>query len=175
MYQAFLAVYHLVLQMSQKDSENDIWDYKPLQKKKKTEGALSSVAKKRRSSKKTAPKKDTPLSVRSGKPGKAAATGDFCGNINKEEHGTSEAQTLPSQPVSPDPAAEGSSCGGFCPICQMPFSILVVQSQRWHVAECLDTPRDANKGTYIHAFFISKPTHDLQTSIVSLVGAVFQF
>ncbi|KAK2820420.1 hypothetical protein Q5P01_023379 [Channa striata] len=24
----------------------------------------------------------------------------------------------------------------------MPFSILVVQTQRWHVAECLDTPRD---------------------------------
>uniref|UniRef100_A0A668A597 DNA cross-link repair 1A protein n=1 Tax=Myripristis murdjan TaxID=586833 RepID=A0A668A597_9TELE len=135
--------------MSQKDSENDIWDYKPLQKKKKTEGALSSAAKKRCTSKKTAPKKDTSLSVRRGRPGKAAATGDFCGNINKEEHGTSEAQTLPSQPPSgvssPDHAAEGSSCGGFCPICQMPFSILVVQSQRWHVAECLDTPRDTNK------------------------------
>ncbi|KAK1881804.1 DNA cross-link repair 1A protein [Dissostichus eleginoides] len=30
-------------------------------------------------------------------------------------------------------------------MCQMPFSILVVQTQRWHVAECLDTPRDTCK------------------------------
>ncbi|XP_032844631.2 DNA cross-link repair 1A protein isoform X2 [Tyto alba] len=29
---------------------------------------------------------------------------------------------------------------GYCPSCQMPFSLLLVQTPRWHVAECLDTP-----------------------------------
>ncbi|XP_074882540.1 DNA cross-link repair 1A protein isoform X1 [Buteo buteo] len=28
---------------------------------------------------------------------------------------------------------------GYCPSCQMPFSLLLVQTPRWHVAECLDT------------------------------------
>ncbi|KAM3859958.1 DNA cross-link repair 1A protein [Diretmus argenteus] len=80
--------------MSQKDddSENDIWEYKPLQKKnKRLSSSNGAVAKKR------------PF----------------------------ETETAPS--------------GDFCPICQMPFSILVVQTQRWHVAECLDTPRDKNE------------------------------
>uniref|UniRef100_A0A8C5HK59 DNA cross-link repair 1A protein n=1 Tax=Gouania willdenowi TaxID=441366 RepID=A0A8C5HK59_GOUWI len=56
--------------------------------------------------------------------------------------GTSDWTTM----VGDDNAAEGSSSSSssadFCPICQMPFFILVVQSQRWHIAECLDTPRD---------------------------------
>ncbi|NWW84392.1 DCR1A protein, partial [Rhynochetos jubatus] len=29
---------------------------------------------------------------------------------------------------------------GYCPSCQMPFALLLVQTPRWHVAECLDTP-----------------------------------
>ncbi|XP_048407341.2 DNA cross-link repair 1A protein isoform X1 [Stegostoma tigrinum] len=29
---------------------------------------------------------------------------------------------------------------GYCPICQMPFSLLLIETPRWHVAECLDTP-----------------------------------
>nr|XP_006630896.2 PREDICTED: DNA cross-link repair 1A protein [Lepisosteus oculatus] len=31
---------------------------------------------------------------------------------------------------------------GYCPSCQMPFSILLVQSPQWHVAECLDKPEN---------------------------------
>ncbi|XP_010222659.1 PREDICTED: DNA cross-link repair 1A protein [Tinamus guttatus] len=34
---------------------------------------------------------------------------------------------------------------GHCPSCQMPFSLLVVQTPRWHVAECLDTPGPVEK------------------------------
>lgn len=44
--------------------------------------------------------------------------------------------------------------GGFCPVCQMPFSVLVVQSQQWHVAECLDTPTDNCKGNVFLKFII---------------------
>ncbi|XP_067858283.1 DNA cross-link repair 1A protein isoform X2 [Heptranchias perlo] len=29
---------------------------------------------------------------------------------------------------------------GYCPICQIPFSLLLIETPRWHVAECLDTP-----------------------------------
>uniref|UniRef100_A0A4W6C534 DNA cross-link repair 1A protein n=1 Tax=Lates calcarifer TaxID=8187 RepID=A0A4W6C534_LATCA len=93
--------------MSQKDdSENDIWDYKPLEKKKKRQkspSAATTVTKRRCTPSKLAPINET---------------------------------------VQTHNAAEGPSSGDFCPMCQMPFSILVVQSQRWHVAECLDIPRD---------------------------------
>ncbi|XP_025925571.1 DNA cross-link repair 1A protein isoform X1 [Apteryx rowi] len=34
---------------------------------------------------------------------------------------------------------------GYCPSCQMPFSLLLVQTPRWHVAECLDTPGSMEK------------------------------
>ena len=34
----------------------------------------------------------------------------------------------------------------FCPFCQMPFSILRVQSPRWHVMECMDLPLKATEG-----------------------------
>ncbi|KAM6390260.1 DNA cross-link repair 1A protein [Pluvialis apricaria] len=34
---------------------------------------------------------------------------------------------------------------GYCPSCQMPFSLLLVQTPRWHVAECLDTPGSVEK------------------------------
>ncbi|XP_009276159.1 PREDICTED: DNA cross-link repair 1A protein [Aptenodytes forsteri] len=34
---------------------------------------------------------------------------------------------------------------GYCPSCQMPFSLLLVQTPRWHVAECLDTPGSIGK------------------------------
>lgn len=34
---------------------------------------------------------------------------------------------------------------GHCPICQMPFSVLLVQTPRWHVDECLDAPKCAEK------------------------------
>lgn len=35
---------------------------------------------------------------------------------------------------------------GHCPSCQMPFALLRVQTPRWHVAECLDTPGSTEKG-----------------------------
>ncbi|XP_035747393.1 DNA cross-link repair 1A protein isoform X2 [Egretta garzetta] len=34
---------------------------------------------------------------------------------------------------------------GYCPSCQMPFSLLLVQTPRWHVAECLDAPGSIEK------------------------------
>lgn len=113
--------------MSQRDdSEHDIWEYKPLQKKKKkTRESAPVVAKRRCTTRKTS------------KRVKGAESGD-CSTVVNVEAGDR---------VQKDKAAEEPSSGDFCPVCQMPFSILVVQTQRWHVAECLDTLRDKCQGT----------------------------
>ncbi|KAM6963537.1 DNA cross-link repair 1A protein [Tautogolabrus adspersus] len=136
--------------MSQKDdSENDIWDYKPLEKKKKRHESPSSTAAvtKRRCTAKKTSKKDTSLCVKSpDMTNRTAERGDF--STSNNGHSSGEVNNLPSTSFPPhdnvhtDIAAEGPSSGDFCPMCQMPFSILVVQTQRWHVAECLDNTRD---------------------------------
>ncbi|XP_056222451.1 DNA cross-link repair 1A protein [Seriola aureovittata] len=144
--------------MSQKDdSENDIWEYKPLEKKKKKRQkpppAVTTVTKRRCTLRKTS-KRDTVFSDKAPEGTekvKTAESGDFSTGVHVDGHGSSETHTVPSK-LSPahettqkDSAAEGPSSGDFCPMCQMPFSILVVQTQRWHVAECLDTARDKCK------------------------------
>lgn len=149
--------------MSQKDdSENDIWDYKPLEKKKK--GRESAAVTKRRCASRKASKRDASFSVRPpDRKVKKAESGDCSAVVNR---GCLEAHNLPSKSspandtVQTDKAAEGPSSGHFCPMCQMPFSILVVQTQRWHVAECLDTPRDTCKGTDIKTIIIKTDTLD---------------
>lgn len=35
---------------------------------------------------------------------------------------------------------------GYCPSCQMPFSLLLAQTPRWHVTECMDTQGSTEKG-----------------------------
>ncbi|XP_062831776.1 DNA cross-link repair 1A protein isoform X2 [Anolis carolinensis] len=45
-------------------------------------------------------------------------------------------------PSKPRPVYEG-----YCPSCQMPFSLLLIQTPQWHVTECLDGKSTAEKGT----------------------------
>ncbi|XP_030610962.1 DNA cross-link repair 1A protein [Archocentrus centrarchus] len=140
--------------MSQKENENDIWDYKPLGKKKKRrEPPPETAATKRRCTLRKSSKKD--VSSLSLKPqdrntkAKAAESGDSATAGKTDGYNSLGAQELTSN-ISPtreanqsdSVAAVGPSSEDFCPICQMPFFILVVQSHRWHVAECLDAPRD---------------------------------
>ncbi|XP_061563827.1 DNA cross-link repair 1A protein [Cololabis saira] len=130
--------------MSQRDdSENDIWEYKPLEKKRKGSELLSTT--KRRCISRKSSRKDE--KKRRGERSAAGLTDD---SLSSEAHEL--IQPLPSQlpatthtPHSDSHEAEGPTTEDHCPICQMPFHILVVQSQRWHVAECLDTPRDKCK------------------------------
>lgn len=152
-----------LLQMSQKEhAENDIWEYKPLEKKQKRRESSSvtgTVAKRRCTSRKTS-KRETPSSIESSGTGvKVKAVKSCDADAAHVDKGELTSAVTPSASSPADHTltrdlnvAEGPSSGHFCPICQMPFSILVVQSQRWHVAECLDTPRDTCKGTYIHTF-----------------------
>uniref|UniRef100_A0A3Q4MZI5 DNA cross-link repair 1A (PSO2 homolog, S. cerevisiae) n=1 Tax=Neolamprologus brichardi TaxID=32507 RepID=A0A3Q4MZI5_NEOBR len=108
--------------MSQKENENDIWDYKPLGKKKKRHES---------------PPKNTKRKFSA----TAGITDDCNLSLNAQELNSKRSPTKETN-QSDNAAAEGPSPEDFCPICQMPFFILVVQSQRWHVAECIDTPRD---------------------------------
>lgn len=118
----------------QEDSESDIWEYKPLEKKKKrhkSPPATPNVTKRRCTLRKT-PKRKV----------QAADSGGCGADVDIGGH------EPPADTVKTDHAAEGhASSGHFCPMCQMPFNILVVQTQRWHVAECLDTCRDTCTGT----------------------------
>ncbi|XP_037546976.1 DNA cross-link repair 1A protein [Nematolebias whitei] len=127
--------------MSQRDdSERDIWEYKPLEKKRKNKESQS-VTKKRCTSRKTS-KKDTSLPVKSKEKSETAKPAES-GKLEADTDSASFSSSPAKETIHNDNnAAERSSSEDYCPICQMPFFILVVQSQRWHVAECLDTPRD---------------------------------
>ncbi|KAF6724974.1 DNA cross-link repair 1A protein [Oryzias melastigma] len=136
--------------MSQRDdSENDIWEYKPLQKKRKRNDSPSGTSR-RSTSKKT--KKQTSVSVKSNTNNKAAesrnrtTTGNVDTRISSKSHNVplNASQTKDSTQSDSNAASEEPS-EDFCPVCQMPFSILVVQTQRWHIAECLDNIKDTCK------------------------------
>lgn len=140
------------LQMSQRgDSENDIWDYKSLGKRKKQPPPPAAEPKRRYTSRKST-KKVTSF------PTKSAEIGDGRTGLDTpvDRHNSPDAHNLPSESSTGASQSDGEgSSGDFCPMCQMPFSILVVLTQRWHVAECLDTPRDKCKGEA--SMFISAP------------------
>lgn len=146
--------------MSQEgDFENDIWEYQSLRKRKKRGESLSASAttsKRSCVSGKTS-KGGTAFPVKSAHRKDATAANEACFAVvdtSVDGHGITDTQnsskSFPDNDTfHTDSDAEGSP-GNFCPMCQMPFSILVVQSQRWHVAECLDTPRDSCEGTETH-------------------------
>lgn len=125
--------------MSQSGSENDIWDYKPLKKTKKR-SCKSQISKERGTKRRKDSNPGT--SVQKTKANSAETHIDQNSNtapINSVSSGSLDGNhgTFSQDFQDTDPKS-----GGFCPVCQMPFSLLVVQSQQWHVAECLDTPVD---------------------------------
>lgn len=135
--------------MSQSGSESDIWDYKPLKKTKinpSTSGEHGTTSGKGRKSSKTKNKRKT--NVEDNEDAKKAhqQTPSEQGQVSdslRVHHGTYR-----------DAQDKDAESGGFCPVCQMPFSILVVQSQQWHVAECLDTPGEESKGIFMFVYVI---------------------
>ncbi|KAM6896988.1 DNA cross-link repair 1A protein [Xenentodon cancila] len=126
------------------DSEKDIWEYKPLEKKRKGNELLPAT-KRRRISRKTS-ENDTTRSVKPDKTPRGRRVGGGRRSAAGRTDGSSgaEAQPSPSGMTATTDTRRRDSCEaeGCCPVCQMPFLVLVVQSQRWHVAECLDTSRD---------------------------------
>ncbi|OXB82347.1 UNVERIFIED_CONTAM: hypothetical protein H355_009272 [Colinus virginianus] len=132
--------------------EEDIWEYKLIRKQKSQSNSDSTSA-----------------SLQTVNKGKCRSKGR--GNGNKkgsvEKNGTpqkSKQRLRPSEDVDPSKddsrvqaqesvsslTEQGSPStklahDGYCPSCQMPFSLLLVQTPRWHVAECLDTPGSVEK------------------------------
>ncbi|KAK9965729.1 hypothetical protein ABG768_004803 [Culter alburnus] len=127
--------------MSQSGSENDIWNYKPLKKTKKrsckSQMSRESGTKRRNDSKPGTSAQKTKVSS-------AETHTDLDQNSNNAPINTVSSGSLDVNhgTLSQDVQDKDPQSGGFCPVCQMPFSLLVVQSQQWHVAECLDTPTD---------------------------------
>lgn len=140
--------------MSQKeDSENDVWDYKPLQKKKRLSSSARSTARKTAGKAKAFTVRPPDPEIETADNRKPAAI-DLAGQ-HRDTHAQVDSSKS-STKANGDGDAQDSS-GGFCPICQMPFCILVGQTQRWHIAECLDTPRDKCEGENIYTTFIDSP------------------
>lgn len=154
--------------MSQKDdSEDDIWEYKPLRKKRKKQQSTSQSA---HQTHKCSLVKSSPMGVKSTDPNRSISKGhspstsvNTPGSINNGHSPPTSGNNPgsinkgdvpvfhPGRSVQEDettPAGDGATeTSDFCPICQMPFSTLVAQSQTGHVTECLDTPRDHILGT----------------------------
>lgn len=139
--------------MSQKDNcEKDIWDYKPLGKKKKPSGSVTVLKKRCLSGKRSQKSKSDKINKLSddkeetAKHEDDATGGESSSNSSRrmENHDFSFKSFL----IEETDQSHSASSEDFCPMCQMPFSILVGQTQRWHVAECLETSRDSCEGIY---------------------------
>ncbi|XP_066521453.1 DNA cross-link repair 1A protein isoform X2 [Hoplias malabaricus] len=148
--------------MSQSGSESDIWEYRPLKKSKRQDGSnygdhaakkkSKQSVKKNRVSRKTFGAESntvTKSSSRNQLPNKS----DHGVSVNGSKNNSSAPNSTQSNDINNAASigADGESgkdsrTEGHCPVCQMPFSILLVQSQRWHVAECLETPGESDKG-----------------------------
>ncbi|MEE6486818.1 hypothetical protein FKM82_014712 [Ascaphus truei] len=147
--------------MSDKEMlEDDIWEYKSIRKTKQSDKPAEINAAKKEQTKAVKPKRRGVRragSVASAKNTKRSQVPN--GNIaqpsptrdqNKRKQIPQADATTPTKkhtvnkkqsPRTPQPKHDG-----HCPSCQMPFSILLVQTPRWHASECLDTPGCNEKG-----------------------------
>lgn len=147
------------VQMSQKDdSENDVWDYKPLKKKKRLSSPARSIARKTTGKAKAFTVRPPDPEIETADKRKFAAV-DLAGQPHDTDAQVDSSKS--STKANGDKDAQDSS-GDFCPMCQMPFCILVVQTQRWHIAECLDTPRDKCEGKDIYTIFEDSPDLEIE-------------
>ncbi|NXV10321.1 DCR1A protein, partial [Cettia cetti] len=131
--------------------EEDIWEYKSTRKRKHQSNSQSistPVQKvsdgkgrpKRKSNrrKKSTERTDTPQKTKqSSRPGRDVDLSKEDSSVHSQE-GVSSLAEQSSQTAKP-------VHDGFCPSCQMPFSLLLVQTPQWHVYECLETPGPVEK------------------------------
>ncbi|NXX58820.1 DCR1A protein, partial [Scopus umbretta] len=132
--------------------EEDIWEYKSLRKQKHhpssegiptpvqkvSDGKCRPKRKRNRNKKKSVEKTDTLLKTeqRSRPNQDVEQCKDDISVCSQESVGSlTEQSSQNAKPIH----------DGYCPSCQMPFSLLLVETPRWHVAECLDTPGSIEK------------------------------
>ncbi|NXS75954.1 DCR1A protein, partial [Pandion haliaetus] len=132
--------------------EEDIWEYKSIRKQKYqsnsksistpvqkvSDGKCRPTRKKNRNKKKSIEKTDTlQKTEQRSRPNQDVEQCKDDSSVHSQESVSSltEQSSQNAKPVH----------DGHCPSCQMPFSLLLVQTPRWHVAECLDTPGSIEK------------------------------
>ncbi|NXR52304.1 DCR1A protein, partial [Hippolais icterina] len=131
--------------------EEDIWEYKSIRKQKHQSNSQSistpvqevsdgkgKPKRKRNRKKKSTEKTDTPQkSKQSSRPGENVDQCKEDSSVHSQESASSlaEQSSQNAKPVH----------DGFCPSCQMPFSLLLVQTPQWHVYECLEAPGSTEK------------------------------
>ncbi|NWR97225.1 DCR1A protein, partial [Motacilla alba] len=131
--------------------EEDIWEYKSIRRRKHQSNSQSistpvqevSVGKgkpkkKRNGKKKSTEKTGTPQKTKqSSRPGQDV---DECKEDSSVHSQNSVGSLAEQSSQNAKPVHDG-----FCPSCQMPFSLLLVQTPQWHVYECLETPGPIEK------------------------------
>ncbi|XP_030807542.1 DNA cross-link repair 1A protein [Camarhynchus parvulus] len=131
--------------------EEDIWEYQSIRKRKHQSNSQSistpvqevSVGKGRPKRRRNGKKKST---AKTGTPQKAKQSsgagqdGDECQEDSSVHSQDSVGSLAEQSSQSAKPVHDG-----FCPSCQMPFSLLLVQTPQWHVYECLETPGPIEK------------------------------
>lgn len=138
-------------------SEDDIWGYKSIRKKRTADRNVNktgshdktqkvSVKVKRNAAKKTGAGRSTTNAKNNTSP---STNGIIASPAKEQNHSASgtggEDLSTPKRTLKKDskkasPTTPKEKHSGYCPSCQMPFSILLVQTPRWHASECLDTP-----------------------------------
>uniref|UniRef100_A0A8C3J217 DNA cross-link repair 1A protein n=1 Tax=Calidris pygmaea TaxID=425635 RepID=A0A8C3J217_9CHAR len=132
--------------------EEDIWEYKSIRKQKHqgnsesistpvekvSDGKGTPKRKRNRNKKKSLEKADTPQ--KTGQRTRVNQDVDQSKDDSGEHSQESESSLTEQSSQSAKPVHDG-----YCPSCQMPFSLLLVQTPRWHVAECLDAPGSIEK------------------------------
>ncbi|XP_071420134.1 DNA cross-link repair 1A protein [Pithys albifrons albifrons] len=131
--------------------EEDIWEYKSIRKQ-KHQGNSQSITtpvqkvsdvngrpkRRRNRKKKSAEKTDTPQKTK--QRSRRNEDVDQC----KDDSRVLSQETVSSLTDQSSQNAKPVN-DGHCPSCQMPFSLLLVQTPQWHVDECLDTPGSIEK------------------------------
>ncbi|CAI9534502.1 unnamed protein product [Staurois parvus] len=135
------------------ESEEDIWRYKSIRKKRtadrhvqKTSSHEKTQKVKRSTAKKTGVTRNTTGAENNKSPSKNGIIISPVKERSSSASGTggedlsSPKRTLKKESKKASPSTPKEKHSGYCPSCQMPFSVLLVQTPRWHVMECLDTP-----------------------------------
>ncbi|KAI5623304.1 DNA cross-link repair 1A protein [Silurus asotus] len=136
--------------MSQSESESDIWEYKSLKRNKRQTTSSKDGPQRRKVAKKNPDKtcRGRRLSTEPKTVNEICTYSESVQATSLDEPlaESAVASTSQSTEVHDGPSSqEPSQSSGYCPVCQMPFSILVVQTTQWHVAECLENPGNTSK------------------------------
>ncbi|XP_010151171.1 PREDICTED: DNA cross-link repair 1A protein [Eurypyga helias] len=131
--------------------EEDIWEYKSIRKQKRQRHSESiSTSVQKVSDGKCRPKRKRNRTKTTVEKNDALQKAEQRSRPNQDVDQCKDDSSVHSQ-ESASSLTEHSSPNakpvydGYCPSCQMPFALLLVQTPRWHVAECLDTPGSIEK------------------------------